>query len=227
MFDGFCSWFEVAPTSSRICFLSRKHHRRMLALTSRLAGSALRVPFWLSLIAQHRRYQSRSQWFVLVCTHIVSQNHLLAILTRLRSVLAHVLLTFSTFGSSVWGIHELTFSLSCRHRSSRFERLFQVLIAFTGRLEGCTRVLSSWEEVVRLSAVKSSGLSLTAYRGLALRVWSTKHMVVLIASSVRLPLSKSAIITFLNQYFPIPPQNGLQVDWISEQSFSELSHSQS
>ena len=35
--DDICNWFEVAPTSPP-CFSSRKHHRRILALTSRLAG---------------------------------------------------------------------------------------------------------------------------------------------------------------------------------------------
>ena len=46
----------------RPCFRSGKHHHRILALTSRLSGLVLNVPFWLSLTAQHRRYQCRSQW---------------------------------------------------------------------------------------------------------------------------------------------------------------------
>ena len=47
-----------------------------------------------------------------------------------------------------------------------------------------------------VSAVKSSG-SFTAVRALALRVCSTRQIVVLSTSSVRLRLSKFATITFL------------------------------
>ena len=48
-----------------------------------------------------------------------------------------------------------------------------------------------------VSAVKSLGSSLTAVRGLALSVCSKRHIVVLNTSSVRLQLSKIAIMTFL------------------------------
>ena len=96
----------------RPCFWSRKHHRRILALTSRLAASVLHVLSWLSVIAQHSRCQSRSQWFVPVRTHSVSQSHLLAKQVHILSGFAHVLLTTSISGSIVEGIHESTFSIS-------------------------------------------------------------------------------------------------------------------
>ena len=85
----------------RPCFRSRKHHRRILALTPRLAGLALHVQFWLSLTSQLRRCQGRSQWFVPVYTRSVSKSHPLATLTRLLSGFAHVLLTTSISGSIV------------------------------------------------------------------------------------------------------------------------------
>ena len=85
----------------RPCFRSWKHHRKILALTSTPAGLALHVPFWLSLIAQHRRCQWRSQWFVPACTHSASPRHLLDTLICLLSGFAHVLLTTSISGSNV------------------------------------------------------------------------------------------------------------------------------
>ena len=106
------------------CFWSRKHDRRILKLTSRLAGLALHVPFWFSLISQHRRCQWRSQCFVPVCTHSVSQSHLLAILTCLLSGFGHVLLTTSISGSIAEGIHESTFSTSFRHMLEPFCMFF-------------------------------------------------------------------------------------------------------
>ena len=106
------------------CFRSRKHHRRILALTSRLAGLALHVPFWLLLISQHRHCQWRSQWFVQVFPHSVSQSHLLATLTRLLSGFAHVLLTTSISGSTVEGIRKSIFSRSCRHMLEPFCKIF-------------------------------------------------------------------------------------------------------
>ena len=116
----------------RACFRSRKHHRKILALTSRLAGLALHVPFWLSLISQHHRFQWRSQWVVPVCTHNVSQSHLLATLTRLLSGFAHVLFTTSIFGSIVEGFRESIFSRSFQHMLEPFGIFFEVMVAFTG-----------------------------------------------------------------------------------------------
>ena len=60
--DVFCSWFKVKLRSPVLFLIS--------AVTSRLAGSALHWPFWLSLIAQHRRCQWRSQWFVQFVTTV-------------------------------------------------------------------------------------------------------------------------------------------------------------
>ena len=108
----------------RPCFRFRKRHSRILALTSRLAGLALDVPFWLSLISQHRRCQWRSQRFVPVYTHSASQSHLLAILTSLLSGFAHVLLITSISGSIVEDIHESIFFRSCRHMLEPFWMIF-------------------------------------------------------------------------------------------------------
>ena len=102
----------------RPCFRSRKHHRRIVALTSRLAGLALHVPFWLSLISQHRPW--RSQKFVPVCIHSVSQSLLIAKLTRLLSFFAQIFLTTSIFVSIIKDTPESIFSRSCRHMLEPF-----------------------------------------------------------------------------------------------------------
>ena len=162
----------------RPCFWSRKHHRRILALTSRLTGSVLHVTFWLPLIAEHRRYQCRFQWFVAVCTHSVSHSHQLAKLTRLLSGFALVLLTTSISGSIVEDTRESMFSRSCSHMLEPFFRIFS----------GCGSVQKT---------VKSSASSVTDVRVLAVRVWSTRHIILLSTSSARLWLSTTAIMTFL------------------------------
>ena len=108
-FQGLLKWRQHCGIT---CFCSRKHHLRILALSSLLVSSVLHVPFWLSLIAHHRRYQCKSQRFVPVCTHSISRRHYLAILTRLLSGFVHVLLTTSIFVSIVEGIRESIFSIS-------------------------------------------------------------------------------------------------------------------
>ena len=108
----------------RPCFWSRKHLRRILALTSRLAVSALHMPFWLSLISQRRRYLWISQLLVPNSIHSVSQSRLLAKQARLLSGFAHVLLTTSISGSIVEDIRESIFSTSCRHKLEPFWMIF-------------------------------------------------------------------------------------------------------
>ena len=108
----------------RSCFQSRKHHRRIQALTSLLAGSVLQMPFWLLLISQHRNCQWRSHWFVHVSTLSGSQSHPLAILVHLLSGFAHVLFTTSISGSVVEGICESIFSRSCQHVLELFRKIF-------------------------------------------------------------------------------------------------------
>ena len=152
----------------RHCLRSRKHPRRILALTSRLAGSVLHMPFWLSLIVQHRRYQSRSQLTVSVCTYSVSQSHLLAIQTCLFSGFAYVLLTTSILGCIVVGIHETIFSISCRHM---LEPFWKILVVLTGWQEGAVAFSRPSKNWLGVSAVRFSGSSLTAVSGLAVRIW--------------------------------------------------------
>ena len=168
----------------RPCFRSRKHHRRILALTSRLAGSILHVPVWLSLISQHRRYQWKSQLFVPVCIHSVSQSDLRAILNRLLSGFAHVLLTTSISGSIVEYIHESIFSRSRRH----ILELFWMILSGDGSAHWMAWMTHSrslvWQQMI-------------CVRGLALRVCSTAQIVVLSTSSVQLRLSKIDIMPFL------------------------------
>ena len=108
----------------RPCLRSRKHHRKKLALTSRLAGSAPHVPFWHPLIAQHRRCQWRPQWFVPACTRSVPQSHLLAEQIHLLSEFAQVLLTTSISCFIVEGILESIFSRSCRDMLEPFRTIF-------------------------------------------------------------------------------------------------------
>ena len=87
---------------------------------------------------------------------------------------------------------------------SRFGRFSHVMVAFTG-WHGALVFSRPNRKWLGVSAVNSSGSSLTAVRGLALRVCSTRHIVVLSSSSVRLRLSKNCNHDFpaiLNQSFP-------------------------
>ena len=114
---------------------------------------------------------------------------------------------------------------------SRFERLFKVIVAFTGWYEWMNDALAfsrpskKWFGV---SAVKSSGRSPTAVRGLALRVCSTRHFVELSTLSVSLRLSKIAIMTFLQLWTSlsqITPKCGAPGGLNFQTTFSLLSHS--
>ena len=107
----------------RPCFRSRTHFCRILAPTSRLAGSVLHLPFWLSLIAQHLLYPCRSQWFVPNFTYSFSQSHLLAILARFLSGFSQVLLTTSIFGSIVEVINMCIFSRLSRQMFEPFWKI--------------------------------------------------------------------------------------------------------
>ena len=125
------------------CFWSRRHHRTILALTSRLAGTALPVPFWLSLTAFYRHLQWSFRLFVQISTHSVSQSHLLAILTCILLGLAHRLLTtLTSIGLMIGSIVEDTLE-SIFARSSRYEGFYHVMVALTAWRVWCTRVLSS------------------------------------------------------------------------------------
>ena len=86
-----------------------------------------------------------------------------------------------------------------------------------------------------MSAVKSSGSSLTAVRDLALRVCSTRHIEVLSTSSLKLRSSKIKIMTLLqlwNRILQIPSKWGapgglnFQTNFFSAKSLSisALSH---
>ena len=105
------------------CFRPRKHHHRILAVTSRLAGSALHVPFSFSLIAKHCRCQWRSQGFVPACNHSASRSHIPAKKIHLLSGFAHVLLTTSISCSIAEDIPESIFSRSCRHMLEPFWKI--------------------------------------------------------------------------------------------------------
>ena len=80
---------------------------------------------------------------------------------------------------------------------------------------------------------KSSGSSLTAFRGLALRLSSKRQMVVQSTSSVRIWLSKIAVMNFLQlctSLSQVPPKCGgfkLRTTYFDAKSLSisALSHS--
>ena len=182
----------------RSCFWSRKHHLRILALTLRLAGLALHVPFWLLLISQLRRCQWRSQWFVPICIHSVSQSHLLAILTRLLSGFAHVLFDHFDLWFHCWRYSRVhLFQIMSAYAWAILNDFLSLCLLSLDGMNGALALSRPSKKWLVVSAVKSSGLSLTAVRGLALSVCSTRQIVVLSTPSVKLLLSKIAIMTFL------------------------------
>ena len=81
----------------------------------------------------------------------------------------------------------------------RFEGFLQVMDGFNGAFV-FFRPSKKWFGV---SAISSSGSSLTAVRGLALSVCSTRHVVVLSTPSLRLRLSNNAIMTFLRLWISL------------------------
>ena len=137
----------------RPCFWSGKHHSKILALTSRLAGSFLYVPFWLSLISQHRRCQWKFQWFVPFFTHSVSQCHLLAILSRLLSGFAHVLSTTSISGSIVEDIH--LFPIKSAYAWAVLKDFFRSLYSSLDSMNGAFAFSPPSKKWLGVSAVKS------------------------------------------------------------------------
>ena len=124
----------------RPCVRSRKHHRKILAVTSRLAALALHVPFSLSLISQLSRCHWRYQWFVEVCTHSVSQSHLLANKFALFQVLhmffwpwRHMLEPFSKVFSSHGSVHWMVWTLHSRSLVQARNNYVWVLSNLQGR----------------------------------------------------------------------------------------------
>ena len=78
---------------------------------------------------------------------------------------------------------------------SRSEQFSQVMVALAGCHDWSTQPFCSSKIPFIVISVRSSGLSLTAVSGLALRVCYTRHIVELRTSLVRLQLPKIAIIT--------------------------------
>ena len=212
----------------RPCFRSRKHHRCILALTSRLAGLALHVPFWLSLMSQHCCFRWRSQRFVPVCAHSVSQSHLLATFTRLLSGFAHVLFTTLIFGSIVEGIHESIFSRSCRHMLEPFWIIVSVHCSvhwMIWMVHSSSLVLARNALAWVLSNLQGRHLFLSgvlrwvfALQGI-LRWWVPRWW------GSGCPRLQSWPSCNFEPVFPRFHQiEELREDWISKQSFSALSH---
>ena len=218
-------------------FWSWENHRRIMALTSLLAGSVLHVPFWLSLIEQRRCYQSRSQWFVPSCTHSVSQSHLLAIRVLAFYQVSHMFFCSLQSLVPLWKVFASpSFPDHVSICLSHFEWLSQVMVSFTECMNGALAFSRPSNKWFGVSAVKSSGPSLIAVRGLALRVCYTRRIVVLSTSLVKLRLSKIAIIVFSQFWtslYKIPPNcgppGGLNLQtiffWAKSLSILALSHS--
>ena len=86
-------------------------------------------------------------------------------------------------------------SRSCRHMLEPFRNIFSGHVSVHWMTRMVHLCPSKIWFVVR--AVRSSGSSLTAVRAFALSICSTRHIVVLSTSSLRLRLSKIKINTFL------------------------------
>ena len=195
----------------RPCLRSRKQHRKILTLTSRLAGLALHVPFD-SRWSHNTVVTSDDLLLVPVCIHSVLQSHVLAIQTRLLSGFAHVLLT--TF--DIWfhcgrdsRVHLL--QIMSPYAWAIFKDFFRSWERSLDGMNGAIAFSRSGKKRFGVSAVKTSGSSFTAVRGLALSVCPTRHIVLLSTSSIRLRMSKIAIMTFLQLWTSlsqIPPKWG-------------------
>ena len=109
-------------------------------------------------------------------------------------------------GSIVEDNHASVFSKSCRHM---LEPLWRFFFSYgylsLDHTNGALAFFCPNRKRVVVSAVKSSESSLTAVTNLALRVCSTRHIIVLKTSTVNLRLLKIARMNFfatLNHSFP-------------------------